>query len=71
MDKVILYTTHCPKCIALEKILKKNNIDFEINDDMDTIIEVAEKANISTAPILSVNDEILTYEKAMKRYYIF
>ena len=30
MDKITFYSTHCPKCVVLEKKLKEKNIDYKI-----------------------------------------
>ena len=29
MKKIIVYTTGCPLCIALENILKQKNVEYE------------------------------------------
>lgn len=62
MDKIILYTTHCPKCAILEKKLTDKNIKFEIVDDLDIMIE----KEFLTAPMLEVNEEVLDFGSAIK-----
>ena len=65
MDKVILYTTNCPKCKVLEKKLEDKNIDFEIVDNVDKVLEIADKFGIMSAPILSVDGNIMEFNKAI------
>ena len=59
---VTLYSTHCPKCIVLEKKLKEKNIQFNIVSDEDAII----KKGFMTVPILEVNDNIMNFQEAMR-----
>ena len=58
--ELILYTTHCPKCSVLEKKLSKKNLEYTEN----TSIEEMKALGISTVPVLSVNGELLPFEKA-------
>ena len=62
MNKVILYTTHCPMCKALKMRLDKNNIEYEVCDDVDLMLS----KGFSRAPILEVNGEILSLKEAMQ-----
>lgn len=59
---ITLYTTHCPKCIILERRLVKNNISFELSDDVSKLIEMG----FQNAPILQIDDAYLEYGEAMK-----
>ena len=57
---VILYSTHCPKCLVLEKKLKAKNVVYdEVND-----IEVMKEKNYLSVPVLEVNGERLDFKKA-------
>lgn len=58
--KVILYTTHCPKCIVLEKKLKSKNIEYTENMDTDLMIS---KGFLST-PMLEVDGNIMDFKAA-------
>lgn len=58
--KVILYTTHCPKCMVLEKKLKSKNIEYTENTDTDLMIS---KGFLST-PILEVDGNIMDFKAA-------
>ena len=60
--KIILYSTHCPRCNILENKLKEKNITFEeVND-----IEVMESKGIQAAPALEVDDKLMSYGEAVK-----
>ena len=57
---VKLYSTHCPKCIVLEKKLNQKNISFEeIND-----IDVMTAKGFMQAPMLEVDGEIMDFKQA-------
>lgn len=60
--EVVLYSTHCPKCIVLEKKLKQKAITFkEIND-----VSIMEKKGFMSAPMLEVNGKVLDFVNANK-----
>ena len=55
-----LYSTHCPKCIVLEKKLQQKNISFEeIND-----VEIMAKKGFMQAPMLEVDGEVMDFKQA-------
>lgn len=49
----ILYSTNCPKCKVLEKKLNNSNIDFEINTNVDTMLELG----FMSAPVLVIEGQ--------------
>lgn len=57
---IILYTTHCPKCSVLEKKLAKKNIEYTEFTSVQDMLNMG----INTVPVLSVNGELLSFEKA-------
>ena len=62
MNNIVLYTTHCPQCIVLEKKLKAKNIQYtEVTD-----IDIMQSKNITFAPALEVDGEVLNFVKANK-----
>lgn len=61
-DKIILYTIHCPNCKVLERKLQMKKIPFEICDNMDEM----QKLKIQSAPVLSINGELLTFANALR-----
>lgn len=58
--QVTLYTTHCPKCVVLEKKLTQKNIKFDVVADKKEIM----KKGYLTAPLLEVNGSIMDFAKA-------
>ena len=58
---ITLYTTHCPRCIVLEKKLNAKGIEFEICEDKDLMVE----KGFMSAPMLEVDDEVLDFTKAV------
>ena len=57
---IVLYTTHCPKCSVLEKKLAKKNIKYTEFTSVQDMLDMG----ISTVPVLSVDGELLPFEKA-------
>lgn len=66
MDKIILYTTHCPRCITLKKLLDKEEVDYQ---EQECDVDEMESKGFMSAPMLEVNDKYFTYEKAVKWIY--
>lgn len=60
--KVTLYTTHCPQCRVLEKLLIDKGIEFEIVED----IELMRSMNIVSVPQLQVDDTLMNMPTAVK-----
>lgn len=62
MSKVVLYSTHCPRCIVLEKKLKEKGISYEeVND-----ISVMEEKGFMSVPKLEVDGTIMDYAEAFR-----
>lgn len=57
---VILYTTHCPKCMVLEKKLKSKNIEYVENTDTNLMIS----KGFETTPMLEVDGEVMNFVAA-------
>ena len=57
---IILYSTHCPKCAILEKQLKKKNIVYVENNNVDEMI----KLGITSVPVLRVGDILMDFRTA-------
>ena len=60
MSKVILYSTHCPKCCVLEKKLQSKNINFEEVNDVDLMLE----KGFVTVPVLEVDGVVMDFKAA-------
>lgn len=58
--KVILYTTHCPRCEVLEKKLASKGIIHEIVTDTSSMIE----KGFTTAPMLEVDNKLMDFKEA-------
>lgn len=58
--KVILYTTHCPKCNVLTAKLKKKGVKYE---EITDIKVMAEKGFMS-APMLEVDGKVYAFKEA-------
>ena len=57
---IILYTTHCPKCMVLEKKLALKNIHYEEVTDKEEML----KKGFSMVPILEVNGVTMDFKAA-------
>lgn len=58
--KITLFSTHCPKCVVLEKKLKTKNIEYEeVND-----VEIMKEKGYLTVPILEVDGESMDFKRA-------
>ena len=58
--ELILYTTHCPKCSVLEKKLAKKGLNYTEFTSIPEMIALG----ISSVPVLSVDGELFSFEKA-------
>lgn len=58
--QVILYTTHCHKCVVLEKKLVQKNIEYDVITDKQVIMN----KGYLTAPLLEVNGKIMEFKEA-------
>ena len=59
--KVILYSTGCPKCNVLTSKLNEKEVKYETVND----IEIMTSLGISQVPVLSVDDVLLPFNKAV------
>lgn len=69
MEKVILYSTHCPHCRGLEIMLKKKEIQYEevfidINDASS--VKIMLDLGFTSAPGLVVGDTKMDYNQALE-----
>lgn len=62
MAKVILYSTHCPRCKVLTLKLKQKNISYEeVND-----VEEMTAKGFKEAPKLEVDGVVMDFTEAVK-----
>ena len=59
---IILYSTHCPQCRALEMRLNKANIEYEVCND----VELIKKMGFQAAPVLETPEGIFNFSEAVK-----
>ena len=59
--KVILYTTHCPKCKVLETKLNQKNIEHEIIEDEQIMLD----KGFMSAPMLEIDGEVMDFAAAI------
>ena len=63
--KIKLYSTGCPSCKVLEKVLVREQIPYEIIHNVESIMIIAEKHGIKTVPILEVGENVYSYQEAI------
>jgi glutaredoxin len=59
--KAILYTNNCPKCKILKKNLEQKNIEFEVCEDMASIVA----KGFRTVPVLEINGTVMDFNSAI------
>lgn len=57
---IVLYSTGCPKCKVLKQKLDSKSIHYTENNSVDEMLAIG----ITQAPMLSVNGELLAFQKA-------
>lgn len=58
--RVVLFSTHCPKCNVLEKKLKAKNIEYEeVND-----VEIMKEKGYLMLPVLEIDGESMDFKAA-------
>lgn len=59
---VIMYTTHCPQCKVLEKMLNDKKIEYTQITDID----VMKSKGIQSVPYLEVEGELKNFKESME-----
>ena len=68
-DKIVLYSTHCPRCSALKMLLEKNKIPYEekfIDPHKPEEIQVMLDMGLVSAPGLAVGGKIMDFSHAVQ-----
>lgn len=60
-DSVILYSTHCPKCMVLKKKLTEKGISYTENTSVEEMLSLG----INEVPVLGVNGELMDFSAAI------
>ena len=59
-EKIILYSTKCPRCLIIEKKLKEKGIQYEENNDVQAMIN----KGLEMAPALEVDGKMMDFKEA-------
>ncbi len=57
---------NCGNCTSLKNILTSRNIEFEYIEDLKTLMIVASKARIMSAPVIENNGNFYSMEKFLE-----
>ncbi len=68
MDKIILYSTNCPKCKVIGKKLSMKNINFTEADCKTNTdyIEMLSSKGFHSMPVLQVGEQFFDFGQANK-----
>lgn len=58
---LILYSTHCPKCLVLEKKLQQKNLKYTEVNDVDIMVQ----KGFVNLPMLEVEGAIMDFKTAV------
>lgn len=61
-EKIILYSTGCPKCTVLRKKLEEKNILYYLVTDADEMLGLG----FTTVPRLRVGDKLMDFAEAVR-----
>lgn len=62
MEKVILYTTHCPRCKILADKLNEKHVTYEEFTDKQKMLEMG----MDMMPVLQIGNAQYGFKEAMK-----
>nr|WP_307775462.1 glutaredoxin domain-containing protein [uncultured Cetobacterium sp.] len=57
---------NCSKCETLKNILNEKGISFEYSDDIKTLMVVASKARIMSAPVVEYEEKFYSMENFLE-----
>ena len=61
-EKIILYSTNCPKCKVLIQKLNEKNIPYIICDDIDIMMT----KGLTSVPVIEKYGSLMGFKEAMK-----
>ncbi len=61
------YTSHCPKCKVLKKLMDDKKIEYVEIDDENIYLEIAKKNNIISMPFAEINERVVN-TKELQNY---
>lgn len=56
----------CSKCKALKNILDEKKVDYEYIEDLKTLMIIASKARIMSAPVIEKDGKIYSMEQFLE-----
>ena len=62
MNKVILFSTGCPRCKVLKQKLQSKNIEYDEVTSVDDMLALG----ITEVPVLNVGGELLNFLRAVE-----
>lgn len=64
---VTFYTSHCPKCKVLKKLMDDKKIEYNEIDNPDIYVEIGEKNNITSMPFAEIDGKVVN-TKELQNY---
>ena len=61
------YTSHCPKCRVLKKLMDDKNIVYEEIDNPDIYLKIGDENNITSMPFAEINGKVVN-TKELQNY---
>ncbi len=61
-EKIIFYTTNCPRCQVLKKKMDSLGIEYQLNNDIEEMM----LWGIQTVPVLRIEKQLLDFSQAVK-----
>lgn len=59
---IVMYSTHCPKCLILEKKLNEAGVDYKICEDKNLMVN----KGFDFLPVLEVDGQTMGFKEAVK-----
>ncbi len=60
-EKVVLYSTGCPKCKVLEQKLRSVGIEYTVDSDVEEMLSLG----IENVPMLRIGDKLMDFLEAV------
>lgn len=61
MEEVIVYSTGCPQCEALEQMLNSHQIKYTVCSDREKMLSMG----LTHVPVLEANGTIMNFKEAI------
>ena len=59
IETMVLYSSHCPKCVVIERLLKEKEIPFRLCDAETAYLPIAEQHGITQMPFADVDGQVV------------